>query len=67
MFIKLIGKTTTSEQMIFLGGELKTVGRVDTGDTVMDFLPQERERGITISSSAISFQWKRKNINLIDT
>ena len=53
--------------MIFLGGELKTVGRVDTGDTVMAFLPQEREREITISSSAISFQWKRKNINLMDT
>ena len=67
MLFKLIGKTTTSKQMIFLGGELKTVGSVDTGDTVMDFLPQERERGITISSSAISFQWKKKNINLMDT
>jgi elongation factor G len=62
-----IGKTTTSEQMLFLGGQTKAIGRVDTGDTVMDFLPQERERGITISSSAISFQWKGKNINLIDT
>jgi elongation factor G len=61
------GKTTTSEQMLFLGGQTKAIGRVDTGDTVMDFLPQERERGITISSSAISFQWKGKNINLIDT
>lgn len=67
MLFKLIGKTTTSKQMIFLGGELKTVGRVDTGDTVMDFLPQEREREMTISSSATSFQWKKKNINLIDT
>jgi elongation factor G len=62
-----VGKTTTSEQMLFLGGSTKAIGRVDTGDTVMDFLPQERERGITISSSAISFQWKKKNINLIDT
>jgi elongation factor G len=53
--------------MLFLGGSTKAIGRVDTGDTVMDFLPQERERGITISSSAISFQWKKKNINLIDT
>jgi elongation factor G len=61
------GKTTTSEQMLFLGGQTKTIGRVDTGDTVLDFLPQERERGITISSSAISFQWKDKKINLIDT
>jgi elongation factor G len=61
------GKTTTSEQMLFLSGETKSVGRVDDGDTVMDFLPQERERGITISSAAISFQWKEHLINLIDT
>ena len=61
------GKTTTSEQMLFLGGQIKGIGRVDTGDTVMDFLPQERERGITISSSAISFPWKNRMINLIDT
>jgi elongation factor G len=53
--------------MLFLGGETKSIGRVDSGDTVMDFLPQERERGITISSSAISFEWKNKKINLIDT
>ena len=61
------GKTTTSEQMLFLCGETKQVGRVDSGDTVMDFLPQERERGITISSAAVSFQWKKHDINLIDT
>lgn len=53
--------------MLFLGGQIKGIGRVDTGDTVMDFLPQERERGITISSSAISFPWKNRMINLIDT
>ena len=63
----VIGKTTTTEQMLFVSGETKSVGRVDTGDTVMDFLPQERERGITISSAAISFQWKSHHINLIDT
>lgn len=61
------GKTTTTEQMLFISGQTKSVGRVDTGDTVMDFLPQERERGITISSAAISFEWKSKHINLIDT
>jgi elongation factor G len=61
------GKTTTSEQMLFLAGETKTVGRVDTGDTIMDFLPQERERGITISAAAISFHWKNFSVNLIDT
>jgi len=61
------GKTTTSEHMLFLCGETSSVGRVDTGDTVMDFLPQERERGITIQAAAISFKWKDYNINLIDT
>jgi translation elongation factor EF-G len=61
------GKTTTSEQMLYMCGEIKSVGRVDSGDTVLDYLPQERERGITISSAAISFRWKSNVINLIDT
>lgn len=61
------GKTTTSEHMLNLCGASKSIGRVDTGDTVMDFLPQERERGITIQSAAISMLWKDHNINLIDT
>ncbi len=53
--------------MLYMSGEIKSVGRVDSGDTVMDYLPQERERGITISSAAISFKWKNNVINLIDT
>jgi hypothetical protein len=61
------GKTTTSEQMLFLSGETQAIGRVDNGDTVMDFMPQERERGITISAAAISFYWKQYKVNLIDT
>jgi elongation factor G len=61
------GNTTTSEQMLYVCGKINSVGRVDDGDTVMDFLPQERERGITISSAAISFRWKDHDINLIDT
>jgi len=61
------GKTTTTEQMLYLAGQTTHVGRVDSGDTVMDFLPQERERGITIASAAISFQWKDHHVNLIDT
>lgn len=55
-------------------GKIKRIGDVDSGDTVTDFLPQERDRGITIQSAAISFQWhdsSRDNsprvINLIDT
>lgn len=61
------GKTTTSEYMLYLCGDISSAGRVDNGDTVMDFLPQERERGITIGSAAISMQWRDYKINLIDT
>lgn len=63
----LKGKTTTTENMLFLCGQTKILGRVDSGDTVTDFLPQERERGITIQSAAISMTWKQHRINLIDT
>ena len=61
------GKTTTSEHMLNLCGATSSVGRVDSGDTIMDFLPQERERGITIQSAAITMNWKDSVINLIDT
>lgn len=53
--------------MLFVAGEIKSIGRVDTGDTVTDFLPQERERGITINSAIIELAWKNALINLIDT
>jgi elongation factor G len=53
--------------MLFVAGALVKAGRVDDGDTVMDYLPQERERGITIRSAAISFLWKQHQLNLIDT
>jgi len=61
------GKTTTSERMLFYSGYTKTVGEVHTGDTVMDYLDQERDRGITITSAAITFPWRQHQINLIDT
>ncbi len=61
------GKTTTTERMLYLSGATGHVGDVDAGDTVMDFLPQERERGITIQSAAISFEWSGTRVNLIDT
>lgn len=48
-------------------GEIKQLGRVDTGDTYMDFLPLERERGITISSATTQMKWKNNIINVIDT
>jgi elongation factor G len=61
------GKTTTSERMLFYAGHTRRLGDVDRGDTVMDYLPEERERGITITAAAITFQWQRHTINLIDT
>jgi elongation factor G len=62
-----LGKTTTTENILYASGFTKEVGRVDDGNTVMDFLPQERERGITISSAAIAISWKDHSINIIDT
>lgn len=61
------GKTTTTERMLYYSGLTSYIGDVDNGNTVTDFLPQERERGITIQSAAISFDWRDTHINLIDT
>lgn len=61
------GKTTTTERMLFYSGYTKNIGNVDDGNTVMDFMDQERERGITITSAAITIPWKKFNFNLIDT
>lgn len=62
------GKTTTTERMLYYSGKINRIGDVDQGDTITDFLPQERARGITIQSAAISFNWQDDyKINLIDT
>ncbi|KAM9307399.1 ribosome-releasing factor 2, mitochondrial isoform 2-T2 [Pholidichthys leucotaenia] len=61
------GKTTTTERMLYYAGYTRTLGDVDDGDTVTDFMTQERERGITIQSAAVTFDWKSHRINLIDT
>lgn len=61
------GKTTTTERMLYYAGVIHMPGEVHHGDTVTDFLPQERERGITIQSAVVSFIWKGHTINLIDT
>ncbi|KAK5780723.1 mitochondrial elongation factor MEF2 PWA37_003374 [Arxiozyma heterogenica] len=62
------GKTTTTERLLYYSGKINRMGDVDTGDTTTDFLPQERSRGITIQSAAISFPWGDNcAINLIDT
>uniref|UniRef100_A0A4W4ERG6 Ribosome-releasing factor 2, mitochondrial n=1 Tax=Electrophorus electricus TaxID=8005 RepID=A0A4W4ERG6_ELEEL len=61
------GKTTTTERMLYYSGYTRTIGDVDDGDTVTDYMAQERERGITIQSAAVTFDWKEHRINLIDT
>lgn len=61
------GKTTTTERMLFYAGSIRSMGEVHDGDATMDFMPQERERGITIGAAAISFPWREHHINLIDT
>src|ERR1041385_1161229 len=61
------GKTTTTERILFYTGESHRIGDVDQGTTRMDFDPQERDRGITIHSAAITVHWKGTQINLIDT
>lgn len=61
------GKTTTTERMLFYSGLTDGMGEVHDGDTVTDYMEQERERGITITSAAVTFPWKKHRINLIDT
>ncbi len=61
------GKTTTTERILFYTGVSHRIGDVDAGNTVMDWMEQERERGITITSAAISSSWKDHLINIIDT
>ncbi|XP_061173886.1 ribosome-releasing factor 2, mitochondrial-like [Saccostrea echinata] len=61
------GKTTTTERMLYYSGFTKHLGDVDHGDTVTDYLEEERNRGITISSAAVTYQWKKHRVNLIDT
>ncbi|MBU0713245.1 elongation factor G [bacterium] len=61
------GKTTTSERILFFTGITHKIGEVHDGQAVMDFMKQEQERGITITSAAITTEWKKHQINLIDT
>ena len=61
------GKTTTTERILYFAGKLYKIGTVDEGTAVMDWMPQEQERGITITSAATTCFWKDKNINIIDT
>jgi len=61
------GKTTTTERVLFYTGKTHRIGSVDDGTTVTDWMEQERERGITIVSAAVTAEWRDHLINLIDT
>jgi elongation factor G len=61
------GKTTTTERVLFYTGKTHRIGSVDEGTTVTDWMEQERERGITIVSAAVTAEWQGHLINLIDT
>lgn len=61
------GKTTTTERILFYTGRVHKIGEVHDGAATMDWMVQEQERGITITSAATTCQWKGHNINIIDT
>ena len=61
------GKTTITEQMLFNAGAIKIAGNVDKGTAISDFLDVEKERGISIKATTVSYVWKDVKINLIDT
>lgn len=61
------GKTTTTERLLFYSGKTYKIGEVDEGTAVMDWMDQEKERGITIFAAATTCYWKNQKINIIDT
>ena len=61
------GKTTTTERILYYTGESHKIGEVHDGNTTTDYMEQERERGITITSAAVTCNWKDTRINIIDT
>jgi len=61
------GKTTTTERILYYTGKAYKIGEVHEGTTVMDWMVQEQERGITITSAATTCFWNKHQINIIDT
>ncbi len=61
------GKTTTTERILFHTGKIHKIGETHDGASVMDFMEQEKERGITITSAATTAVWKEHRVNIIDT
>src|SRR6201997_5367161 len=61
------GKTTTTERILYYTGKIYKIGEVHEGTAVMDWMEQERERGITITAAATTAEWRDHRINIIDT
>src|SRR4028118_113452 len=61
------GKTTTTERILYYNGRIYKLGEVHEGSATMDYMPQERERGITITAAATTCSWNDHRINIIDT
>ncbi|KAM9962560.1 hypothetical protein ACTFIR_005469 [Dictyostelium discoideum] len=61
------GKTTTCERMLYYSGLIKRIGEVHKGDTIMDYMKLERERGITIGAATVTIPWNDHRINIVDT
>lgn len=61
------GKTTVTERILYYAGKTHRIGEVHEGTTIMDYLPQEQERGITITSAVTTLYWENHEIQLIDT
>ncbi|XKL64557.1 hypothetical protein PGB90_004643 [Kerria lacca] len=67
LLLSNIGKTTTTERMLYYSGTINQMGEVHEGNTVTDYLEQERDRGITITSASVTIPWLNHRINIIDT
>ncbi len=61
------GKTTTTERILFYTGRIHRMGEVDEGTAVTDWMPQEKERGISITAAAVTCYWRNHQINIVDT
>lgn len=61
------GKTTLTERLLYYSGMIQSMGEVHDGNATMDFMEEERKRGITVSSAAISLEWRGHRVNLVDT
>jgi len=61
------GKTTVTERILYFTGRTYKIGEVDEGTATMDYLPQEKERGITITAAATTCLWRDHVINIVDT